>query len=741
MTHAQDFDVQYAAALRSFLAGQSEASLAVGHELGRRALQERISMLEIIENHFLLVDELAKNSPLDAPAALQFLLQTLTALDVATRGFLDGTRRYEQQRARADDLASRDEFRTALVNSLQEGFFVADHDGAIIEINDAFAQITGYPREDLPYRSPYPWIIDGDASDVRLSRLRQDGHVEAEVPIRHREGHITWVATAANAVEGADRPAYVGTIRDINATRAASARESAVMHLATAVSVATTVAQVLSITLDECRTAIDVRRVMAVIWPTGDGEPTIQVAGAPTESTWRELDPVLRATLESARHWLPLTVEPVGSATDPGKSRGIVAALSGTGDVALWLEHSAARRISVEDRQLVTALIGHLSLAMQHVRQFESARETSLTLQHAMLPRTKPPAGFAVRYEPALPPLEIGGDWYDVLALGDHRIGIIVGDCVGRGLSAAAVMGQLRSSARALLLTGAQPAVVLEQLDSAAALIPDANCATVFVAILESESGTLQYSSAGHLPGVLAAPQSPPTLLTGAGSVPLAVQRDHPRPQACHVLPAGSTLMLFTDGLVERRDTPIDDGISCVADVLNNTMYSNVDAVADAVISELAPTAGYEDDVAIVVYRAPHAPLRIEIDATVDRLRAVRHLVAAWLREVAISDTLAYDIVLAVNEACTNSAEHAYRGARRGKMRVQADIDDSEIHVDVSDFGSWKIPAADPGSRGRGLALIRELSDRVELDRGPAGTTIRMSFSVPGPDEMDERPH
>ena len=165
--------------------------------------------------------------------------------------------------------------------------------------------------------------------------------------------------------------------------------------------------------------------------------------------------------------------------------------LSGAGDLALWLELRSPRWVSAEDRLLVTVLIGHLSLAMQHVRQFESARETSLTLQRAMLPPMQPPPGFAVRYEPAVPPLEIGGDWYDVLPIGDHRIGIVVGDCVGRGLPAAAIMGQLRSSARALLINGAEPALLLEQLDSAASLIPNAYCTTVFLAILDTESGSL----------------------------------------------------------------------------------------------------------------------------------------------------------------------------------------------------------------------------------------------------------
>jgi PAS domain S-box-containing protein len=302
-----DFHARYAAALQSYLAAGEEASLAVGNDLGRQALQGRISMLEIVENHVRRVSDLANTTPVDRLAALEFLLQTLAPLDVATRGFLEGTRRYEQERARAEGLADRDAFRTALVNSLQEGFFVADRDGAVVEVNDAFAEITGYTSDGLPYRWPHPWVIDKATARGGRQRLEHDGSAEYETAIRRRDGHIAWIAISINAVTGADEDVYVGTIRDITAARAAA----------------------------------------------------------------------------------------------------------------------------------------------------ETARETSLTLQRAMLSPTDIPAGFAVRYEPAVPPLEIGGDWYDVLPVGERRIGIIVGDCVGRGLPAAAVMGQLRSSARALLLTGA----------------------------------------------------------------------------------------------------------------------------------------------------------------------------------------------------------------------------------------------------------------------------------------------
>jgi PAS domain S-box-containing protein len=732
VSNTDEFHAQYTAALRSYLDARSEDNLAVGHELGRRALQEQISVLDIIENHFRVLDELSKSCQVDAPAALEFLFQALATLDVATRGFLDGTRRYAEERARAEDLADRDQFRTALVNSLQEGFFVADHEGAVIEVNNAFAEILGYPPDGLPYKWPHPWLVDRKTAAAEQARVKREGSAEYETPIRHRDGHLAWVAVSINAVTGpgSDLDVYVGTIRDITAERAFAARESAVLRLATSVGVAKSVAEVLSITLDECRAAVDVRRVVAVTWPS-EGEPTVQVAGEPPESTWRGLDPVLREMFSEARHQLPLTAKTVELPDEPGKAQGMVALLSGAGDVALWLELRVPRWVTGEDRLLVTVLVGHLSLAIQHVRQFESARETSLTLQRAMLPTIEPPAGFAVRYEPAVPPLEIGGDWYDVLPLGDHRIGIVVGDCVGRGLPAAAIMGQLRSSARALLLTGAQPAVLLEQLDAAASLIPDAYCTTVFLAILDTESGTLEYSNAGHMPAMIAGPDSATTMLTDASSVPLAVRRIDPRPEASRVLLPGSTLMLYTDGLIERKHESIDDGLERVAEVLSESTNLPVGAVADEVLRKLAPAQGYDDDVAMVMYRHQQAPLVIESEATAGQLATIRHQLSSWLKAAAVPDALVADIVLVVNEACTNSVEHAYRGHSVGTMRLEVESVDGEVHARITDSGSWKTPGEVPSHGGRGMVLVKAVSDSVEFDCGPTGTTVQARFRLP----------
>ncbi len=735
MSNADDFRARYSAALRAYLDARDEDGLSVGYELGRAALQERISMLDIVEQHFGLVQELSKDPAVDRAGAMEFLLQTLAPLDVATRGFLDGTRRYAEQRERAEVLANRDRFRTALVNSLQEGFFVADHEGAVVEMNSALVDIVGYPPEGLPYRWPHPWLLDKGAALQQSYVVRNNGSSRYETPIRHRDGRLVWIMVTISPVRGSGsgRDVYVGTVRDITAERAFAARESAVLRLATAVAVAKSVSELLSITLDECRTALDVQRVLVVEWPSGDGDPTVQAAGHGVD-TWRRLEPWLRQTFTEARHQLPLTAKPVERPDGPGKAQGLVAVLSGSGDVALWLELCSPRWVSAEDRLLVTVLIGHLSLAMQHVRQFESARETSLTLQRAMLPPVQPPPGFAVRYEPAVPPLEIGGDWYDVLPIGDHRIGIVVGDCVGRGLPAAAIMGQLRSSARALLINGAQPAVLLEQLDSAAALIPNAYCTTVFLAILDTESGIMEYSNAGHMPAVLAGPEPGATMvLTDAASVPLAVRRDGPRPRAFQALPAGSTLMLFTDGLVERKHESIDIGIARAANVLAGKTALPPDAVGEAVLRELAPAAGYDDDVAMVIYRHQGAPLRIESEATAEELAGMRRRLGDWLRGAGVPDSVGADIVLVANEACTNCVEHAYYGRDAGTMLLEADAVDGEIQLRVVDSGSWKTPAAEPRNGGRGLLLMKAISDAMEIQTTSAGTTVETTFRLPTP--------
>jgi anti-sigma regulatory factor (Ser/Thr protein kinase) len=162
---------------------------------------------------------------------------------------------------------------------------------------------------------------------------------------------------------------------------------------------------------------------------------------------------------------------------------------------------------------------------------------------------------------------------------------------------------------------------------------------------------------------------------------------------------------------------------------LTQNADSLVGHVADAVLRELAPPAGYDDDVAMVVYRRPQTALRLKTDASANQLADVRHRLNAWLQSCAVPGPLATDMVLAVYEACANSVEHAYRGSRSGQVRVDVEIVGGTINARVADSGKWKIP--EPGPGGRGLKLIDAVSDRVELEHGPSGTTVTMSFRIP----------
>ncbi|MEU8897562.1 SpoIIE family protein phosphatase [Nocardia sp. NPDC048505] len=749
----------YASALRRHLDSPTHASLAEGYELGRRALVEDISLLDLTEYHFRFVATSESAGEPIAEPALEFLLQTLAALDIATRGYLGGLRRYEQQRSRADDLAGRDAFRTALVESLQDGFFVADSRGTIIEVNTAFGALTGYGAAGLPYPLPHPWSLPTGPRYPDLGTVAQ----RFVIPVRHRDGRDVWLAVSTSSLIKPENneQIFVGTIRDVTAEHDAQARDQAASRLATAVGAATSVVEVLAVGLDELRRTVGAESAVVSVWPNRNARPEVYVSGAvhrdspggePAEATRPgsaayqppQLDERAAALLDRARRRPARSLFAIpegtgggpagqGGGKDTESSEGIVAPLGEVGDAALWLRFAAPRAITAADWTLFSLLIGHLSLAVQRARNFDQARSTSLTLQRAMLGPIELPPRFSVHYEPALPPLEIGGDWYDVVPLNDGTIGVVVGDCVGRGLSAAVVMGQLRTAARALLLRGAGPAQLLTELDAVAARIPGAMCTTVCAAVLDPERGLVRYSSAGHMPLILADVDEPGRLLEGGRSVPLATFETPRRPEATTALTPGSTLVLFTDGLVEHRGVDIDESFAKISAVLADTPGKLPREVADAVLSRLRPAAGYDDDVAMVVYRQPPASLHLDVPAHPDQLAALRRRLKAWLAAAAVPHDLASDLVAAANEACSNSIEHAYlgNGAAANQVTLIAECDTERVTILVSDTGHWKPRSADPGNRGRGIDMMRALTEDLEIDHAEPGTRVRMSVTLP----------
>ncbi|MCZ2858662.1 SpoIIE family protein phosphatase [Blastococcus sp. VKM Ac-2987] len=263
--------------------------------------------------------------------------------------------------------------------------------------------------------------------------------------------------------------------------------------------------------------------------------------------------------------------------------------------------------------QVAAAVADAQAVAAERRRSEERARseraraqfftDVAVTLQRAVLGPTVLPEGFAVHYEPATGTLEVGGDWYDVVDLPDGGYGVVVGDVVGRGLPAAAVMGQLRSAGRALLLESRSPAHVLAALDRFAALVPGAAVSTVFCAVIDPRAGTLCYSSAGHLPALLVEHGGAPRLLAAGRGLPLAVVERCERVETELALPAGSTLLLYTDGLVERRDEVLDDGIArAVAALVEGRHLAPAELKVRLTERLLGDAPG--DDVAFVLFRS-----------------------------------------------------------------------------------------------------------------------------------------
>ncbi|MEV0334978.1 SpoIIE family protein phosphatase [Nocardia sp. NPDC050717] len=739
----------YSAALRRHVAAPGQAGLTEGYDLGRRALVEDISLLDLTEHHYRTVADFAGTpaDPRGAEVALEFLLQTMAALDIATRGYLDGTRRYEQQRSRAEDLAGRDAFRTALVESLQDGFFVADSHGTIVEVNSAFGVLTGYDADQVPYPLPHPWTLSERAGYPQIGTDAS----RFVMPIRHRDGRERWLAVSASSLvkQENNEQIFVGTVRDVTAEHDAQARDQAASRLATAVGAATSMVEVLAVGLDELRRTMGARTALVAVWPsrtgqpdvyscgeppsdepeTADGAPRFTAAPVPDPSGRVSLDEGTRGLLDRARR------QPArGLSAITGEDSGVdavVAPLGETGDAALWVRFAAPRVISAADWALYSLLVGHLSVALQRARNFDQARATSLTLQRAMLGPIELPPRFSVHYEPALPPLEIGGDWYDVVPLRDGTIGVVVGDCVGRGLSAAVVMGQLRTAARALLLRGAGPAQLLSELDAVAARIPGAMCTTVCAAVLDPERGMVRYSNAGHMPPILAPPGGPGRILEGGRAVPLATFETPRRPEATTALPPGATLVLFTDGLVEQRGYDIEEGFVKIAGVLSETGGALPRDVADAVLSRLCPPAGYDDDVAMVVYRQPPEPLHLDIPAAAAELTGLRRDLYRWFATAAVPHDLAADLVAAANEACSNSVEHAYRDAEPGRVTLTATCEGDRVVIEVADTGRWIPTPTDPGFRGRGVEMMRVLTEDLEFGHDENGTRVRMWVTLP----------
>lgn len=641
-------------------------------------------------------------------------------------------------------------WRTALVEALDEAVAVLDATGSVVEMNQGFERMLGFPRSGLPYQPPYPWLPPADEtattsahSHAVFDRVLAEGRFEGTVEVRHRDGRPVHVSGVIDSVEIAGERRHVAAFRDVTAELLAAERESALAQVGIRLAEAGDVEEVVQAALSELQrifraagAGIERSRGGADAVDPGNRAELVAPAAGPAPATPRPSDavaPAVAATWQQRQ----VTMAPAPERL-PGHEvvAGMAAPLDPATDAGvLWLEFQRPRPVTSDERSLFAVLSGYVGQALRRAQLFDDNRMVATAMQRSILGPTGTPDSIAVRYLPAVQPLEVGGDWYDVVELPGDRLGIVVGDCVGRGLPAATVMGQLRSACRALLLQAQSPAAAVSSLDAFADRIPGAQCTTVFCAILDRSTAELRLCSAGHVPGVLVHPEGWADLLHQPGSVPLAVLPGTLRTESIARLQPGSALVLCTDGLIERRGESLDVGLERLRQAATVWRDLEPHTLADRLMERLIPAGGQEDDVAMVVYRHQSVPPSLfstSVAADSAELAGLRRRLEPWLRAHGVPPQRVTDFLIAAGEAVSNAMEHAYGFDPSRRVDVRARVAGTTLEMRVTDRGTWR-PARGPNDeRGRGLPIMRGLMDDVAVETDQDGTTVVLRSEVGG---------
>jgi serine/threonine-protein kinase RsbW len=328
------------------------------------------------------------------------------------------------------------------------------------------------------------------------------------------------------------------------------------------------------------------------------GTPPVVAPARPVTAALTTGEPQLVTEVGPAGTDLPLRGEPVRSyVVLPLRTRGRVLG-------ALTLASTTERRYRQRDLPFLTDLAYRAALALENVWVFEQERDVAHTLQHSMLagePPADPRFDVTTFYRSAVENLEVGGDWYDTFGVSPGVLGVVVGDVVGRGVLAASAMGQLRSAIRALAGTGIGPAAVLRQLDTYVELVEAAAMATVVYGEIDLATGQMRYAAAGHLPPLLVHSGAEPELLWDGRSAPLGVAAGlPPRTEAEVALAPGARLLLYTDGLVERRRQTIVTGLQRLADEAGARRGQELPVMVQGLTEAMMADADRPDDVCLL---------------------------------------------------------------------------------------------------------------------------------------------
>jgi anti-sigma regulatory factor (Ser/Thr protein kinase)/putative methionine-R-sulfoxide reductase with GAF domain len=425
------------------------------------------------------------------------------------------------------------------------------------------------------------------------------------------------------------------------------------------------------------------------------------------------LNPILREKRIRSLLGLPLVVE--GDLIGVLHVGSLVPRIFGERDLAVLQVAAARVAPGIERARLYAAL--------------EREHRVAVMLQRSLLPQELAGVvgvGVAARYLPARD--GVGGDWYDVIQLPHGLVGVAIGDVVGHGIRAAALMGEVRFALHAYALEGHPPGRTLELVDRYVQTMRQHPMATAAYAVFDSETGSLRIATAGHVPPMIVGPTRAVVLDLAPGA-PLGAFPYGSCPEHELTLASGEMILMYTDGLVERRGSALARGIENLLAVVRTG--DTAEQACRNAMEALIPPEGLEDDAAMLVLHSLPVPaqLRLQLRADPNTLADVRQILRRWLRDRGAEGDDVNEITLAVGEACANAIEHAYSP---GPAWFELDATESggEVTIAVRDEGRWREARGE--NRGRGLRIIDAAMTDVELTPTSAGTEIVMRRRLRG---------
>jgi serine phosphatase RsbU (regulator of sigma subunit)/anti-sigma regulatory factor (Ser/Thr protein kinase) len=385
------------------------------------------------------------------------------------------------------------------------------------------------------------------------------------------------------------------------------------------------------------------------------------------------------------------------------------------------------RRLADEERTLIDAHADQAAEALARARVTEREHEAAVQLERSLLAEQLPQAdgvAFAGRYRAGSTALEVGGDWYDAVRRPDGIIHLSVGDVAGRGLAAAALMGQLRTAFRAYAFDLTSPAEILRRLIRH---VSGDEMATAVCITVDPYTRELVYASAGHVPPLMAAGGESVSILDHEGAPPLGFASARAFHDERVRVPRDATILAYTDGLIERRDRSLDDGLKLLVAATASASGLDAGATADSILRDVVGTLATGDDVALLVVRIAEVPARmaIEIPAAPAELSRLRRRVLQWLELRGLGGEERSDAVLALSEACNNAIEHGYANNTDGTIVIALEHASGVLQIVVEDEGAWDVsaPASD---RGRGIPIMRRLMDSTEFEVDESSTRVTL---------------